>query len=159
MAPKEHHYQVTVKWTGNKGNGTQTYKSYDRSYEMSSTNKPTILGSSDPAFLGDNSRWNPEDLLLASASACHKLWYLHLCAVDGISVLSYIDEAEGTMREGEKGKFTNITLKPKITIRDSDDVNRAMELHHKAHELCFIANSLNFPIECIPTIAQNELAK
>ena len=91
MAPKEHHYQVTVKWTGNKGNGTQTYKSYDRSYEMSSTNKPTILGSSDPAFLGDNSRWNPEDLLLASASACHKLWYLHLCAVDGISVLSYID--------------------------------------------------------------------
>jgi len=154
MAPKEHHYQVTVKWTGNKGNGTQTYKSYDRSYEMSSTDKPTILGSSDPAFLGDKTRWNPEDLLLASASACHKLWYLHLCAVDGISVLSYVDEAEGKMCEGEKGKFTNIILKPKITIRDGDDISKAIGLHHKAHELCFIANSLNFPIECIPTITQ-----
>ncbi|PWC16346.1 OsmC family protein [Brenneria corticis] len=152
MAHREHHYQVHVKWTGNKGSGTESYKSYSRDYEISAGKKQRIAGSSDPAFLGDATRWNPEDLLVASASACHKLWYLHLCAEAGISVYSYLDRAEGTMTEGEKGCFTGITLRPEIAIRSGDDIALARELHHRAHELCFIANSLNFPVFCEPVI-------
>ncbi|CAI1652867.1 peroxiredoxin, SACOL1771 subfamily [Serratia proteamaculans] len=156
MNQKEHHYQVNVKWTGNKGSGTQSYKTYERNYEISAGGKPVISGSSDPAFLGDAKCWNPEDLLVAAASACHKLWYLHLCSEAGISVLSYVDQAKGTMREGKKGCFTDITLQPEITIRLGDDINRALALHHRAHELCFIANSLNFPITCQPVITHSE---
>ncbi|WP_437609160.1 OsmC family protein [Erwinia sp. V71] len=156
MAHREHHYQVDVEWTGNQGKGTESYKTYSRNFAVSAGAKPTINGSSDPAFLGDASRWNPEDLLLASASACHKLWYLHLCAEAGISVASYLDHAEGTMVEGEKGRFTDIVLKPQIVIRAGDDAERARQLHHKAHELCFIANSLNFPVRCEPQIRHAE---
>lgn len=156
MAHREHHYQVQVEWTGNKGSGTTSYKAYDRDYVICAEKKPCIQGSSDPAFLGDASRWNPEDLLVASASACHKLWYLHLCAEAGIRVYAYIDKATGTMIEGEKGRFTRITLKPKITLYPGDDIKLARELHHRAHELCFIANSLNFPVTCEPEIIHRE---
>ncbi len=159
MAQREHHYQVNVKWTGNKGSGTESYKTYERNYEISAGNKPVISGSSDSAFLGDAECWNPEDLLVASASACHKLWYLHLCSEAGISILSYVDRAEGTMCEGKKGCFTDITLKPEITIRPGDDINCALALHHRAHELCFIANSLNFPITCQPIITHSKMTK
>lgn len=152
MSHREHHYQVKIEWTGNKGRGTESYKAYSRDYDISEGKKQSIAGSSDPAFLGDATRWNPEDLLVASASACHQLWYLHLCAEAGIGVDSYIDKAEGVMTEGEKGCFTSITLKPDIAIRAGDDIQLAKELHHRAHELCFIANSLNFPVLCEPVI-------
>ncbi|HDR2755837.1 TPA: OsmC family protein [Enterobacter asburiae] len=155
MGKRGHHYQVNIEWKGNTGRGTESYKAYDRNYEITSGSKSVILGSSDPAFLGDAARWNPEDLLVASASACHKLWYLHLCAEAGISVYSYIDRAEGTMLEGEKGCFTGICLKPEITLRKGDDIERALHLHHRAHELCFIANSLNFQISCQPVITHS----
>ena len=153
MPHREHHYQVDIEWTGNTGSGTESYNSYRRDFTLSAENKPDIYGSSDPAFLGDAARWNPEELLLASASACHKLWYLHLCAEAGISVYSYADRASGTMVEGPKGRFTGITLKPVITLRPGDDLKLAEELHHRAHRLCFIANSLNFPVACEPAIA------
>ena len=108
-----------------------------------------IAGSSDPAFRGDPARWNPEELLLASVSACHKLWYLHFCAVSGVVVTDYVDHAEGTMvtePEGD-GRFTEIVLKPQVTI-GAGDAALAEKLHHDAHEKCFIANSVNFPIRC-----------
>lgn len=89
MAQREHHYRVNIEWTGNKGQGTASYKAYSRDFTISALNKAEITGSSDPAFLGDKSRWNPEDLLVASVSACHKLWYLHLCAEAGISRVSH----------------------------------------------------------------------
>lgn len=155
MPAREHHYKVNIEWTGNNGQGTESYRSYDRNYQISAGNKPPIPGSSDPAFLGDATCWNPEDLLVASVSACHKLWYLHLCAEAGISVYSYLDHAEGTMREGAQGRFTEIVLKPIITIRPGDDLSQAMELHHRAHALCFIANSLNFPVLCQPAITHS----
>lgn len=101
--------------------------------------------------LGDAERWNPEDLLVASASACHKLWYLHLCSEAGIVVLDYVDPAEGTMVESDRGRFTRITLRPRVTIRGGDDAELAARLHHDAHDQCFIANSLNFPVLCEPT--------
>nr|WP_314419227.1 OsmC family protein [uncultured Erwinia sp.] len=153
MAQREHHYRVNIEWTGNKGQGTESYKAYSRDFTISALNKAGITGSSDPAFLGDKSRWNPEDLLVASVSACHKLWYLHLCAEAGISVYAYQDRAEGTMVDGDRGHFTHITLRPEIVIREGDDIQRAADLHHQAHEQCFIANSLNFPVECRPIIS------
>ncbi len=154
MAKREHHYRVSVEWTGNKGSGTSGYRAYARDYMIRSAAKPAIPGSSDPAFLGDAARWNPEDLLVASVSACHKLWYLHLCADAGIVVLAYEDDAHGTMIEGERSRFTKIVLRPRVAIRASDDAELAKRLHHAAHEQCFIANSVNFPILCEPTIEQ-----
>lgn len=150
MAHREHFYQISVEWTGNKGSGTSSYKAYSRDFTLGAKSKTNIQGSSDPAFLGDAARWNPEDLLVGSVSACHKLWYLHLCAEAGIVVHAYVDHAEGTMVEGEKGRFTGITLKPQVTLSDEASVPLAHDLHHRAHELCYIANSLNFEVKCEP---------
>jgi len=152
MAQKTHLYRVTVKWTGNRGKGTENYRAYDRDHAIIATSKPPIAGSSDPAFRGDPARWNPEELLVASVSACHKLWYLHLCAVAGICVLAYEDDAEGLMEEDETGggRFVQIILRPRIGLRADGDVELATRVHRDAHEKCFIANSLNFPILCKP---------
>jgi len=154
MADRQHSYCVTVEWTGNRGLGTPSLAGYGRDHTISAGAKPPIAGSSDPAFRGDPARWNPEDLLLASISACHKLWYLGLCAEAGISVLSYRDGAEATMAEdrGGAGRFVSATLRPRITIKAGGDIAQAIRLHHDAHRYCFIANSVNFPITCEPTI-------
>jgi len=145
---KRHRYAVTIRWTGNRGEGTATYRSYDRAHQIEANGKPAIAGSSDAAFRGDPARWSPEDLFLASISACHKLWYLHLCAISNIVVTSYVDGAEGTLEEeaGGEGQFTGVTLHPLVTISPESDAERAMELHHDAHEKCFIARSVNFPV-------------
>ena len=160
MAHKEHHYVVTVQWTGNRGTGTSGYRDYSRDHTIEAVGKPAIAGSSDPAFRGDRERWNPEELLVASVSACHKLWYLHLCADAGIAVLAYIGEAQGTMIDGadEAGRFSEIVLRPRVTIRAADDPGLAAQLHHAAHEKCYIANSVNFPIRCEPVIKAESAA-
>lgn len=144
----KHNYTLKVKWTGNSGTGTSGYKDYERSHSILVENKVELFCSSDPIFRGDESKHNPEDLLLASVSSCHMLFYLHLCAVAGIIVTEYIDKVTGIMVETEHGdgKFTEITLNPTVTIIDSSMVQKANELHKKANELCFIANSLNFPV-------------
>ncbi len=151
--PTSHEYTVTVEWTGNLGQGTAGYRAYTRDHTISANGKPAIIGSSDTAFLGDASRWNPEELLLASVSACHKLWYLHLCADAGVQVLRYRDQAQGTMEtHAGGGAFTQIVLHPEITISREQDIARATELHHQAHAKCFIANSVNFPITFEPKV-------
>lgn len=151
---KQHHYTVEVRWTGNLGEGTRSYQSYARTHDINSGRKPTIAGSSDPAFRGNDDRWNPEDLMVAAVSACHKLWYLHLCAVAGVNVVAYVDHAEGVMIEDAKcgGYFSGVTLRPEVTVTAESDAAKAAALHHDAHEKCFIANSLNFPIACEPSI-------
>jgi organic hydroperoxide reductase OsmC/OhrA len=151
---KLHKYATTVKWTGNLGKGTSGYKDYGREHEISGPGKPMIPGSSDPAFRGDPSRYNPEDLLLASVSTCHMLWYLHLCAVGKVVVLDYQDNAEGVMEEDADGggRFVEVTLRPAITVTAESDIETAKRLHHDAHEKCFVANSVNFPIRCEPVI-------
>ncbi|NIF51122.1 OsmC family protein [Burkholderia sp. Ax-1724] len=155
MAYGKHTYRVTVDWTGNKGSGTSGYRDYGRDHTIRAGAKPDIAGSADAAFLGDAARWNPEDLLVAAASACHKLWYLHLCADAGVCVLAYADEADGTMMDDpEQGRFTQIVLRPRVTIRAGDDGSLAEALHHVAHQKCYIANSVNFPIRCEPVIEQ-----
>ena len=150
---KAHHYNITVEWTGNTGNGTQNYKSYTRDYNVLCDGKPEIKGSSDPAFLGDRTRYNPEDMLVTSLSSCHMLWYLHLCAEAGVIVTDYKDYAEGIMEEtaNGSGRFTEVTLKPVVTVKDSAMVEKANDLHKKANEMCFIANSCNFPVHHKPT--------
>jgi organic hydroperoxide reductase OsmC/OhrA len=152
---KTHRYPVTVKWTGNTGAGTSGYRHYERRHEISAgAEKPPILGSSDPAFRGDLARWNPEELLVAALSACHKLWYLHLCANAGVVVMDYIDCAEGIMEETAEGSghFQRVTLRPKVTVAPGCDLAKARELHSMAHANCFIANSVNFPVQHEPEI-------
>lgn len=145
---KEHCYKIKVEWAGNHGEGTKTYRSYGREHTISAGGKPEIPCSSDPAFRGDATRYNPEDLLVASASACHMLSYLHLCAVNGVVVAGYGDEAVGTMEEASdgSGRFVEIVLRPVVKITSESDAAKAKALHEEAHHLCFIANSLNFPV-------------
>jgi organic hydroperoxide reductase OsmC/OhrA len=145
---KEHNYSVSVTWTGNKGEGTSDYRKYERSHTIAADGKPDIEASSDTPFRGDHTKHNPETLLLSSLSACHMLWYLHLCADAGIVVTAYTDDATGTMIEVPTGggHFTEVTLHPAVTITDSAMIAKANELHDKAHEKCFIANSMNFPV-------------
>jgi len=156
---KNHHYHVQIHWIGNLGQGTRSYRSYGRGHEITSGHKPTIVGSSDPAFRGDGNCYNPEELLVASISSCHMLWYLHLCAEAEIVVTAYEDEASGTMAEMENGAghFTEVKLQPKVTLQAGSDETLAIALHQRAHELCFIANSVNFPIHCEPRMCEPRL--
>ncbi|MER6947575.1 OsmC family protein [Nonomuraea sp. NPDC000554] len=148
---KEHDYEVTVRWTGDTGGG---YRAYDRAHDVSADGKPVIKASSDPAFLGDPARWNPEDFLVASLSQCHMLTYLALCARHRVVVTAYEDTARGRMQEtpGNGGRFTEVVLNPVVTVSDPDMADKAAALHHDAHEACFVANSVNFPVRNVPRI-------
>lgn len=148
---REHHYKTSIVWTGNNGSGTSTYRAYSRSFDLTSPgNTLTIPGSADATFHGEAAKWNPEEMLQSALSSCHMLAYLHLCADAGISVLSYTDDADGAMELNPdgSGRFTRVTLRPHVTIAAGHDLSRADALHGRAHELCFIANSVNFPVVC-----------
>lgn len=150
---KQHHYELTVEWTGNTGSGTSGYRQYERSHAIRAAQKPALLASSDPAFRGDPTRYNPEVLLLASLSSCHMLWYLHLCAEAGITVVAYTDAATGTMEETAAGggRFCQVTLHPRVAVLHEAMVEKAVSLHQTAQARCFIANSVNFPVHHRPT--------
>jgi organic hydroperoxide reductase OsmC/OhrA len=151
---REHRYSVCVTWNANLGSGTWGYRDYSRNYEIGAEGKAVIHGSTDPVFRGERSQWNPAELLVASLSACHKLWYLHLAAEAGIVVTAYVDRVEGAMEVGRDGvgRFKSVVLRPTVTVTPGSDVARARTLHKPAHEKCFIANSVNFPVECEPEI-------
>ncbi|QCI10753.1 OsmC family peroxiredoxin [Pseudomonas putida] len=156
---KEHTYTVDVSWQGNTGEGTASYTAYQRDFIIEASGKASILGSADPAFRGDAQRWNPEDLLLASLSACHKLWYLHICAVNKVNVLEYVDQPVAWMSEGNgerKGHFREAQLRPQVVISKHSDIDLAMRLHDQAHHECFIANSVNFPVGCQASIRHQD---
>lgn len=147
-----HHYKATTTWIGNRGSGTRDYKAYDRNHNIDIAGKQTLACSSDPTFRGDKTRHNPEELLVASISGCHMLWYLHLCAVNAIVVIEYNDEASGTMEENKdgSGQFTEITLKPRVVVEHESMIEKANALHHEANKMCFIARSVNFPVHHQP---------
>jgi organic hydroperoxide reductase OsmC/OhrA len=150
-----HSYDVTVEWTGNLGSGTDGYRSFSRAHEVLGDGKPPIAASSDPAFRGDPARWNPEELLLASVAQCHMLWYLHLCAVNGVVVVDYADQAQGVMvmdESGGGGQFGSVTLRPEVVVADASMADKALALHGEVHAVCFIARSVNFPIQHRPLI-------
>ena len=154
MSGRENRYTSAVIWTGNTGAGTATYAGYSRDHVIGAPGKPEIAGSSDPAFRGDGARYNPEDLLVASIASCHMLWYLHLAAEAGVLVTAYRDDPVGVMVEdGPRGGwFTGVTLKPTVTIAAGSNPAFARDLHAAAHENCYIANSVNFPVTCEPVI-------
>jgi organic hydroperoxide reductase OsmC/OhrA len=149
----QHHYRVDVEWTGNHGTGTQTYQGYGREHEIRVEGKPTLAGSSDPAFRGDATKHNPEDMLVAALSTCHMLSYLHVAATAGIVVTAYTDTAEGTMAiDAHGGHFVEVVLRPQVTISATSDAAKAEAAHEAAHHGCFIANSVTFPVRCEPRI-------
>jgi organic hydroperoxide reductase OsmC/OhrA len=147
-----HQYKATTVWTGNQGTGTIDYKSYSRNHEISIDGKSKLDCSSDPNFRGDKTRHNPEELLVASLSGCHMLWYLHLCAVNGVTVVAYEDQATGAMEQNEdgSGQFTEVTLHPIVTVTEKSMIDKANSLHHEANKMCFIARSVKFPIHHSP---------
>ena len=154
MAAREHRYRVGLAWSGVTTDAA-SFRRHDRGYVLTAVGKPAIHGSSDAGFRGDGAKWNPEDLLVASLSACHQLWYMGLCAASGIVVVGYEDAAEGVMVEesaGGGGQFTSVTLRPRVTLAAGADLGKAAELHHRAHELCFIARSVNFPVTVEPEV-------
>lgn len=149
-----HHYQTLITWTGNRGQGTADYRGYGREHTLFVDGKEMLHCSSDPAFLGDRSRYNPEELFLAAVSSCHMLWYLHLCADAGIIVSAYADSAQGHMQESGEGggRFTEITLYPEVKITSMEQTELAIQLHEEANKRCFIANSLNIPVACLAKV-------
>lgn len=151
--PHQHHYNTHIQWTGNLGTGTSDYKSYTRDHLITAPGKPAIPGSSDPAFRGDPTRYNPEELLVSSLSSCHMLWYLHVCAVNQVVVVAYEDDAIGVMDENAdgSGQFVSVTLRPRVTVLEAHMVEKANALHHEASRMCFIARSVNFPVGHEPT--------
>jgi organic hydroperoxide reductase OsmC/OhrA len=169
---RTHSNDVTVAWTGNRGSGTSGYREYDRDHEVTVSGtgdgvaagdgvgagaggRPEpIAGSSDSAFRGDPGRWNPEQLLTAALAQCHMLSYLHLCAAAGIVVTKYTDDAHGTMTEATDGggHFIEVVLRPRVTVASPDMIEKAAGLHREAHERCFIASSVNFPVRHEPVV-------
>lgn len=146
-----HRYRAEVRWVGNRGTGTSEYRGYGRDHVINFPGKAPLPGSSDPEFRGDPARYNPEELLVSSLSACHMLWYLHLCANAGVDVQEYVDDADGVMETDPdgSGRFTLVTLRPRVTIRRGS-AEQANALHDAAETMCFIANSVNFPVRHEP---------
>ncbi|MFZ1332960.1 MAG: OsmC family protein [Flavobacteriales bacterium] len=146
--PNQHHYTVSLEWTGNQGTGTDHYRSYKRDHIIRITNKPDVLGSADPTFRGNPERHNPEELLVAALSACHMMSFLHVCVLNGVIVTSYSDKAEGAMETHTdgSGKLTSVVLHPVVTVSEEGMMEKVEALHAQANKLCFIANSVNFPV-------------
>lgn len=150
----EHTYRLRARWTGDRGTGTSGYRDYDRSVTIDVEGKPSLLASADVPFRGDPERWNPEDLLLASLSECHLLSYLYACVKVGVVVVGYEDDATAALLEDGRGggAFTEVTLRPRVTVADASMTDAATAAHAQAREWCFIANSVNFPVRHEPTI-------
>ena len=147
----EHEYRVDLTWTGNRGTGTSGYRDYDRAVTLSGTAKPDLLASADPHFRGDGTRWNPEELLLAALAECHLLSYLHAAVSTCVIVVDYSDEASAAMTtQGNSGRITSATLRPRVTVADPAMVDAARAAHALAHQWCFIANSVAFEVHLEP---------
>ena len=167
MAQLLHSYSVDVTWTGAGEAGTSTYTSYGRDHELTSGAKLPLPGTSDPGFRGDPARWSPEDLVVGALAQCHMLWFLHLAAAAGVVVVGYTDGASGTMRieSAGHGQFTEVVLRPRVTVRnhvlaDGRPVTDGLlaDLHHRAHEHCFVARSVNFTVRHEPVAVAFERA-
>jgi len=151
-AAGENHFTTKVVWTGNQGEGTARYDGYSRNWNIAADGKPVIPCSNDPTLGGDASLMNPEDLLLSALASCHMLWYLHLAANAGITVIEYEDAPLGIGETSPNGagKFTKAILRPRITVKAGADIAKAAVLHNDVHTYCYIARSMNFPIEITP---------
>lgn len=147
-----HDYTTRVVWTGNRGEGTAHYRAYDRSWDIAVPAKPVVPCSNDPLLGGDPAKMNPEDLLLSALSACHMLWYLHYASDAGLRVTAYEDRpiGQGEVGKGGAGRFVRVTLRPSVTLAAGSDLAAAEAIHHRIHQVCFIARSVNFPVDYAP---------
>ncbi|PRB72280.1 OsmC family protein [Arthrobacter sp. MYb213] len=150
-----HNYQIAIEWTGNRGAGTDTYRGYGRDHIIRADGLPDISGTADPTFHGDKDRWNPEQLLLAALSQCHMLSYLHVAVTHGVVITGYQDQASGTLRlnRDNSGEFTQVVLRPQVSLADDSQRELADSLHQQANRVCFIARSVNFPVLHEPVTA------
>jgi organic hydroperoxide reductase OsmC/OhrA len=148
MSLSQHHYSLTVQWTGNLGEGTSSYRGYSRAHDIVIPGLPVLKGSADPTFHGDRDRYNPEQLLLAALAQCHMLSFLHVAVRHGVVVTDYRDEATGRLRLNRdgSGQFESVTLNPQVTVADEAHVGLAEQMHREANQVCFIARSMNFPV-------------
>lgn len=153
MDLSRHNYQIGLRWTGNRGEGTRTYRGYGREHILSAPGLPDIDGTADPTFHGDAHRWNPEQLLLAALSQCHMLSYLHVALKHGLVVTGYADQAQATLKLNHdgSGQFTEATLRPEVQLADEGQRELADALHAQANRVCFIARSVNFTVRHEPT--------
>jgi len=152
MGISDHRYALAVQWTGNLGTGTSSYRGYSRDHDVVIPGLPVLKGSADSTFHGDKERYNPEQLLLAALAQCHMLSYLHVAVKHGVVVTDYRDEASGLLllnRDGS-GQFEKVTLRPRVTVADAGQAELAGRLHHEANRVCFIARSVNFPVDHEP---------
>ena len=156
----EHDYTCQIVWTGDRGTGTTTYKGYDRTWDITTAGKPTIHCSNDPLLGGDPALPNPEDLLLSALSSCHMLWYLHLASRAGVVVHGYVDRPVGVGETAPNGagRFLRATLRPRIRVAPGTELLRADAIHHEIHAYCFIARSVNFPVEFDATYEESTAA-
>ena len=155
---KQHDFPARIVWTGNTGTGTSSYSAYERTWDLALPGKQTVHCSNDPMLGGDPAKYNPEDLLISALSACHMLWYLHLCSQAGVTVLEYVDVPTG-VGESEpsgKGRFVEAVLRPRIKITADSNADKARAIHDEIHNYCFIARSVNFPVRHEPEIIQAE---
>jgi len=144
----DHDFTSEIVWTGNRGEGTRTYRSYDRTWDIAAPGKAPVHCSNDPMLGGDPSKMNPEDLLISALSACHMLWYLHYASDAGIVVTSYRDHpiGRGESLPSGAGRFLSAELRPEITVAPGTDLAVADAVHSRIHAVCFIARSVNFPV-------------
>ncbi len=160
MGLNEHRYELTVRWTGNTGTGTDSYRGYSRDHDIEIAGLPVLRGSADPTFHGDRSRLNPEQLLVAALSQCHMLSFLHVAVKHGIVVTGYVDRAAGLMRTHRdgSGEFASVTLHPRVGVAEPVTEEKMAELHAEANGVCFIARSVNFPVLHRPTTVVEPIA-
>lgn len=141
----EHIYKLSLQWDGRPND--HSIKN-DRLYKVAIEGKQPFRGSADQVFFGDPSLYNPEDLLLASLSACHMMSYFYVCRKQGIKILDYQDEPVGLLKVNVdgSGQFEQVTLFPTVRLANKGDEDQARLLHEQAGKLCFIANSCRFTI-------------
>jgi organic hydroperoxide reductase OsmC/OhrA len=148
----DHSYEVSVRWTGDRGTGTSGYRDYGRDHVVSADGKHDIAGSADPTFRGDRDRWNPEEMVVAALAQCHMMSYLYVAVTQGFTVVDYEDRAVASLvsHPDGTGELTETTLHPVVTILEADRVADAEAAHARANELCFIARSVAFPVHHAP---------
>jgi organic hydroperoxide reductase OsmC/OhrA len=145
---KQFRFEVSTQWKKGDYKNAKTHLS-------KIAGKPDLNISAAGEFKGQEDQYNPEDLLLSALSSCHMMSYFYVCQQQGIDIVDYKDNAIGTLelRPDFSGGFTKVQLNPVVTISNPSQERQSIDLHKKAHELCFIANSVNFEISIVPIVA------
>ena len=149
-----HYFKASLQWNLKSEADFKSKKIYTKNHTISFEGKESISVSAAKVFKGDPTLVNPEDLLLSSVTSCHMMSYLYVCQQNNIEILSYQDHSEAILEVNSdgSGKITKIILNPTIKIKDESKIDLAISLHKKANQLCFIANSCNFPILHHPSV-------